>query len=577
MDILRKGWQKSKTSLFYAAIFMIFVAPIIRLLVMSLKGPDGYSLQNYYILLQDARTLEAIVNTVIIALGSTVIAAVVGVLMALAVAYTNLRHKRLMEMMVLMPFIIPSYIITLSWSGLLTKRGLVNQFLESHGLAAIDMYTTGGILLVIGICNIPIVYLSVVHMLRKIPLDMEWASRACGFTIWQTLWKIDLKEALPAIMSGSLLAFLSAIDNFSVPAFLGISSGIPVLSTYIYEKAISFGPDSFPLAASLSVILSVIAITGTLIEALVIRKGGAMERIKDDYAVRIYLQKGRRRLLEWGLFLLWGLINLVPLAAMISSAFLKNYGLAMTRANLSLQHFSFVFTNTGVLSAIRNSILLAVITCVICILVGTAMAYLKVRRNSRAVALAEKCASLTYAIPGIVLALAMIFHWTEPLPGVKPGIYGTINILIIAYITRYLILQIKGSTTALLSVNPELEEAVRVSGRSKWTLWRTVMIPLLTRPVLSSAFLIFVSALTELTLSSMLASAGTKTIGLTIFNFQQAGDYSLSAAMSTVIVILILAGYSLVHFKASERKEKKEHEFVSGTRKSAVRTDAGPS
>ena len=128
-----------------------------------------------------------------------------------------------------------------------------------------------------------------------------------------------------------VVVFLSRWPPTSVPAFLGISSGIPVLSTYIYEKAISFGPDSFPLAASLSVILSVIAITGTLIEALVIRKGGAMESIKDDYAVRIYLQKGRRRLLEWGLFLLWGLINLVPLAAMISSAFLKNYGLAMTR------------------------------------------------------------------------------------------------------------------------------------------------------------------------------------------------------------------------------------------------------
>ena len=104
-------------------------------------------------------------------------------------------------------------------------------------------------------------------------------------------------------------------------------------------------------------------------------------------------------------------------------------------------------------------------TCGVCIVVGTAAAYMKVRRNSKGAVTMEKCASLTYAIPGIVLSLAMIFHWVEPLPGIRPGVYGTIWILVIAYITRYLILQIKESTTALMSVNPELEEAVRACGR----------------------------------------------------------------------------------------------------------------
>ena len=102
-----------------------------------------------------------------------------------------------------------------------------------------------------------------------------------------------------------------------------------------------------------------------------------------------------------------------------------------------------------------------------------------------------------------------------------------IKILIISYITRYLILQVKGSTTAILAVDPALEEAGRVSGASKFRLWKKIMIPLLSKQVLSSAFLIFMAALTELTLSSMLAAAGTKTIGLTIFNYQQAGSLSL--------------------------------------------------
>ena len=562
------------TLLFYTVIFLFFVAPVLRLLVMSCKGPDGYGLQNFAVLLREPRTLKAIVNTLIIAVGSTVFATILGTAMAFILAYTNVRHRHFLEMLVLMPFIIPSYITTLSWAGIVTKKGLLSRLAAALGLGTLDIYSIGGILFIVGICNIPIVYLSVTHTLRKIPKDLEWASRSCGFSIWATFWKIDIPEAMPAIMSGAVLSFLAAIDNFSVPAFLGIPAGIPVLSTYIYEKAISFGPQSFPLAAALSVMLCIIAIGGTLLEVL-IRKGGAMESIKEDMSPRVYIRSSRRKITEGILLLGWGLFDLIPLLVMVSNAFLKNYGLAISRQNLSLENFTFVCTDTSVLSSVSNSLLLALITCALCIVIGMAMAYLKVRRGSHAMAVGEKCAALTYAIPGIVLSLAMIFHWTEPLPGLRPGIYGTVNILIIAYMTRYLILQIKGSTNALLSVNPELEEAVRASGGSFLMLWRYVLIPLLTKNVLASSFLIFVSSLTELTLSSMLASADTKTIGLTIFNFQQGGEYSLSAAMSTLIVVLILTGYGIVNFGSFAKKEKIESEFVSGTREAAIRDHAG--
>ena len=562
------------TLLFYTVIFLFFVAPVLRLLVMSCKGPDGYGLQNFAVLLREPRTLKAIVNTLIIAVGSTVFATILGTAMAFILAYTNVRHRHFLEMLVLMPFIIPSYITTLSWAGIVTKKGLLSRLAAALGLGTLDIYSIGGILFIVGICNIPIVYLSVTHTLRKIPKDLEWASRSCGFSIWATFWKIDIPEAMPAIMSGAVLSFLAAIDNFSVPAFLGIPAGIPVLSTYIYEKAISFGPQSFPLAAALSVMLCIIAIGGTLLEVL-IRKGGAMESIKEDMSPRVYIRSSRRKITEGILLLGWGLFDLIPLLVMVSNAFLKNYGLAISRQNLSLENFTFVCTDTSVLSSVSNSLLLALITCALCIVIGMAMAYLKVRRGSHAMAVGEKCAALTYAIPGIVLSLAMIFHWTEPLPGLRPGIYGTVNILIIAYLTRYLILQIKGSTNALLSVNPELEEAVRASGGSFLMLWRYVLIPLLTKNVLASSFLIFVSSLTELTLSSMLASADTKTIGLTIFNFQQGGEYSLSAAMSTLIVVLILTGYGIVNFGSFAKKEKIESEFVSGTREAAIQDHAG--
>ena len=334
-----------------------------------------------------------------------------------------------------------------------------------------------------------------------------------------------------------------------------------MLSTYIYEKAISFGPDSFHKAASLSVILSFIAIGGTLIQGKLIRKNSNLESVKEDTSVRYELPTKWRRLLEWGSLGVLAGFTVVPVISMIMSAFLKNYGTKFRPENLSLKNFQFVFTNAGVRQAVFNSILLAIVTCIICIIAGTATAYLKVRKHSKAAMMFESAASLTYALPGIVLALAMIFHWT-----IVPGVYGTVKILIIAYATRYVVLQIKGSTTAMLSVEPALEEAGRVFGAGKVTIWRKIMIPVMAKQILSSSFLIFVSSLTELTLSSMLASAGTKTIGLTIFNLQQGGDYSLSAAMSAVIVFIVFFVYSLVALvKKKDEEDAKRPKVQEGS------------
>lgn len=104
----------------YTAILLVFVAPIFRLLIMSMKTEEGYSLMNYVLLLQEERTRKAIMNTIMIAVGSTAVATILGSLSAFVIAYTNIKRKKLIELLVLLPFIIPSYIITLSWSGLLS-------------------------------------------------------------------------------------------------------------------------------------------------------------------------------------------------------------------------------------------------------------------------------------------------------------------------------------------------------------------------------------------------------------------------------------------------------------------------
>ncbi|TQQ84412.1 iron ABC transporter permease [Peptacetobacter hominis] len=547
-----KPMDIAKFAIFILVVGFVFIIPVLTLLKMSITGEEGITLANYATIFADPRTNKAIVNTIVISVLSTIIAIVFGSLIAFLVAYTNISNKKIVEILVLSPYIIPSYIITLSWSNILSEKGFINGIIEKMGLPIINIYSVGGIVIVMGICNIPVVYLMVVNMLRKIPKDMELAARTSGYGIVDVLRKITIKQVSPAIASGGILAFLAAIDNFSIPAFLGISSGISVLSTYIYEKAISFGPSSFNIAAALSVILSIIALAGSFVQIKFVAKGSQMESVKEDYSVRVFFSERNVKIINVVLMGVLVIVNIVPLLCMIISSFYGNYGSIFDLSNLTLENYQFVLTNSGVAKAASNSVFLALITCVICIIVGTAIAYMKVRKNSKLASFFESSAALTYALPGIVLALAMIFHW-----GKFNGVYGSVKILVIAYITRYMVLQIKGSSTALLSVESSLEEAAQISGSNMFNTWRRVIVPLIAKPVLASSFLIFVSSCSELTLSSILASAGTKTIGLTIFNLKQSGDYNLAAAMSSVIVIFVIVAYAASNFLKMERKVKK--------------------
>lgn len=526
----------------YLVMIAIFLMPVVMLLKMSITTADGYGLENFKSLLQESRTQKAIWNTIVIAVLSTLLSTILGTIFAFFIAYTNIKWKRFIEILVLLPYILPSYVVTLAWSSLFQKKGWVNGVLMGLHLPPINIYSIGGIIFVMGMCNIPVVYLITVSMLRKIPIDMEWASRASGYSIANTMRKINLVQALPAIVNGAVLAFLASIDNFSVPAFLGVSSGIPVLSTYIYEKAISFGPTSFRLAAALSVILAVIAVGGTLLQNRLIKKSSGLDSIKEDLTERIQFQPKLRKLMQVILTTFLIFINIVPLIVMIKSSFLKTYGLKLNMSTITFQNYKYIFTNRGVKKALFNSLQLSLLTCIVCLVIGTAIAYHKLRKQSKAAKIIEMAASLTYALPGIVLALAMIFYWSH-----ISNVYGTIKILIIAYITRYIVLQMKGSTTALLSIDPALEEAALVSGSKSGKIWIKIILPLIWKSIISSTFLIFISAMTELTLSSMLASAGTKTIGLSIFNLQQAGDNSKAAAFSTMIILLIGISYLIVN------------------------------
>ena len=534
---MSKFYHFTHKTLFWVIGLFVFLFPLFTLFKMGFEVEGGFGIANFTGIFESPRTLQAIGNTFIIAFGATAISVAVGFLYALIVAYTNIRFKRLVELLVILPYIIPGYVVTLSWTALFAGNSPINTFLRENGLPVINMYSLGGIILVLGISNAALVYLNIVDILRKVPQEQEWASRIAGYRMKETLRNINFRTVLPAIVSGVILAFLSSIDNFAITATLGSPAGITVLSTYIYEKAIGFGPASFNQAAVLSIILSLIAFGGIALQWWVLRKSVIMEAAMPDYEPRILLAKGKRRLVEILSVTTLLLVNIVPLLVMFLSSLQVGYSRSLfDSSTMKLDNYRFILETPNMYKGFLTSFGLTVVAILIGILVSVWVMYYKQRHDKTATLPVELGAALTYSTPGIVLALSMIFYWSK-----VPNVYGTMRILLIAYVTRYILLLLRGSNTALLGVTIELEEAASVSGSKTFEKWRRIIIPIIKNQIFSSSFLVFTGAFTELTLSSLLAAADAKTVGLTIFNLQTGGDNNIAQAYSVLLTLFILA------------------------------------
>ena len=217
---------------------------------------------------------------------------------------------------------------------------------------------------------------------------------------------------------------------------------------------------------------------------------------------------------------------------MAKTSIIRAYGLPFTWENLTLNHYKYVlFEYDKAFQALETSLKLSLITTLICVVFGTMIAYFRMRKRYQSDAISRRCDQPPYALPGMVLGLAMIFTWMQPIPGWNPGIYGTIWILLIAYSTRFMILQVRGSMTAMSRICG-LEEAAHLFGAGTFVKWKSILVPLLFCGIISGAFLVMLTTLTELTVSSLLWSSGTETIGVIIFNFEQAGSTTHSTAFS---------------------------------------------
>ncbi|MFB9794831.1 ABC transporter permease [Shinella granuli] len=529
----------------YIGVFALF--PLTRLLWEAFSaGKSGEPLGLLLDQWKSPSTQRALWHTIEVSVLSVIVSVILGTGIALAIVLTDVRAKALATFTLMLPMLIPPQITALAWVELMAPS---SALMSLFGLAAEPgttnpLYSREGIILVMGIEHAPLVYLAIRAGLNSVPSDLVESARLAGAAPGRVLWSIILPLMVPAILAGITLSFISSIANFGTPAVLGIPGRYPVLTTLIYQRLQGFGASALGETAALSLILAVLAIIGLAIRAWL---AGRMASKTDMSSARFQgFSLGVWRMpvstILWSLLMV---ISILPLVALFSASISKAIGVPLDFVTATLDHYRLVLSSEAVVRAFSNSFMLAIITSVASISIALPIAYFAAVRQRPFARALEMIADLPYAVPGTVVAIGVILVLLRPLPLIQVSLYGTMGILVFAYLARFLSLGLRPVIAGAELLDKAIDEAGQMAGAHVFRRIRSIILPVLAPAAAAGALLIFMAAFNELTVSALLWSSGNETIGVSIFMFHYEGNSPAANALAC-LALAVTIGLALI-------------------------------
>ncbi|SCY21481.1 iron(III) transport system permease protein [Microvirga guangxiensis] len=538
----KKGLPSEKilTGLVVAIVVILSILPMLRL-VQEILAPGGrLSIAAVEAGLSNPSTWTATWNSLVVGFGGTILAVLFGTAVAILVSLTDVRGRSAFVLCFVTPLMIAPQVTALAWLQLF---GPASPLLKLIGLAPPlgtrnPLYSAQGIILLLGIQYGPLVFLMVRAGLRKLPRELVEAGLAGGAGRWTVLRTIVLPLMTPSIIGASALVFVSCVGNFGIPAFLGIPANYLVLPTLIYQRLAGAGPSVLAEVAFLSVLIGAIAMAGIVAQDIISRRRDY--RISTTSLPVEPFELGRYRVLaETIMWLIVCAILVLPLLGLFLTSLVPGYGIPLSLKTATLSNYSFVlFDHAAAKSAFLNSSVLSVTAAVFAVLVAVPLGYFIAWRVSWWTKILNLTVEMPYALPGVVLAIAALLLFLKPIPLINLQIYNTVWIILYAYLARFMVLALRPTVSGFHQIDRSLEEAAQVAGAGFMMRLRTIIFPLVAPVAVAGGLLIFMTALSELTVSALLWSSGSETIGVVIFSFEQGGDSSYAAAISMMTVAL---------------------------------------
>ncbi len=525
------------------SVALFGVLPLGRLLLTALAPGGVFSASSLTEQFSSRAAALATWHTLETASLSSLGACLLGAGFALIVAITDVRAKRALAFLFVFSLMVAPQVIALAF---LSLAGPASPILNLVGLAsspgtANPLLSREGVILVMALHHAPLVAITIWSGLRYLPRSVIEASQIEGASTRQVVTHIMLPLLRGNLVAAGLLAFVAGVGNFGIPALLGMPVNYLTLPTLIYRRLTSFGPSVLSDMAALALVVAAIAGIGTVIGAVLMRK--TIGKVDLEQRMVPFAPLGPWRIVvEFGLWSLLAFKIGLPFLSLLGDALRPALGVPLTLATITTDMFAEVLLRQEVtIRAFRNSFLMAGAAAFILCGLAIVFAYALERHMKRARPFIEGLIEIPYALPGVVLAIACILLFLKPLPLVNVSIYGTVFIILFAYLARFLAPALKPTLAAMGQIEAHHEDAARLDGATYWQLMRYVVAPILLPAASAGGLLVFLVAFNELTVSALLWSAGTETLGVVLFSLKEAGLAGEAAAVAISASVIILA------------------------------------
>lgn len=529
----------------------LVVFPSIYLALGSFSKYDPFSgkivltLNNYRKIFEDTYYLTLVWNTFWVAIWTTVLAVIIGSALAWTLSRTNVPLRGLLSQLVMIPFFVSPFVGAICWSLLAApKVGIINLIIKSifpslENEVLLNAYSSTGLIFCETLYFTPFVFLFTYGALNSMDPSMEESSRMCGANNGKTAVKITLPLVLPAISGGALMVFILSVGHFGIPSVLGVPGRFYVLTTEMFVLLQTY-PPNYMVAAAVGVFLFGLTAILVTTQTKIISSRQFITVTGKGYRPKI-IDMGKWRIVLFAICVSYIVLSVfLPLGAAIWVSLINYVVSKLNMATYTFTHYKeilFVYPPTQL--AIKNSMILAFLGATIGMILTGGIALVLYRTNVRGRKFLEYVTMFPIAIPSVVFAVALLWTWIN-----VTTIYGTIWLLLIAYITVYMPYGLRSASATLVQIDKSLEECAYVCGSSWFHTLRTITIPLLKPGIIAGWTLLFICLSSELSSSLFLGTSKSIVISVALWDLYFEGLWEKIGALAviqTIIIFIVLA------------------------------------
>lgn len=535
--------------IFFILAYLVLV-PLGILIISSLTPSGlpfdpGWTFTNYIIVYKDPQFWIMVWTTLKFAIGSMLGAMLLGVSLAWIVERTDLPHKNGLRLFLSLPMAIPPFLLAIGWSLLLSPRiGFINTLLQDwFGLEnpPFNIYSLGGMIFVQALSLVPSTFLILSPAFRNMDPSLEEAAMTAGAGRIQLFTKIFIPLLAPSLLAAGIFMLMVGFLVFDVPGTLGMPVNIFVLSSRIVYLATDSagGMSAYHIISTIAVFFLFILLLQAMVYHRLTRNASRFVTVTGkNFRPRLFKLNGWKRPIQLLIFIYFAFATIFPLGILLWTS-LTPWLMAPSIEGLSLlslnNHRAF-FSNSLTITSLINSLVIGIVAATVVALLSVLTSWFVVRNGGKAGKFIDFLAFLPIAIPGTMIGVALVYVYLN-MPALS--IYGSIWIIIIAYITTYIPFGTRSTNSVMLQMHKELEEAARTSGASWGRVMQKVVLPLTLPAAMAVWIWVIAHCIRELSSALLLQGGNNQTLPVVLWNFWVGGEPNKAAAVGLWLVILL--------------------------------------